>query len=79
MTLEEYEALMARVRSIDGNFAQTTSPSMDEPMPRKRKRKRSKYQMELSRQLKKLTRAHPRTKVTNLMKRAHRATRKALK
>lgn len=78
MTLEEYEALMARVRSIDGNVAQTTSSSMDEPMPRKRKRK-SKYQAELSRQLKKLTRAHPRTKVTKLMKRAHAATRKKLK
>lgn len=79
MTLEEYEALMARVRSLDGNVAQTTSPSMDEPMPMPRKRKRSKYNRELSRQLKLLKAKHPRTRITDLMKRAHRATRKALK
>ena len=45
----------------------------------KRKRKPSKYQKELGRQLKMLKKKHPRTKVINLMKRAHRATRKALK
>ena len=77
MSIEEYEALMARVRSIDGNVAQTTSPSMDEPKPKSRKR--SKYNRELSRQLKILKAKHPRTKITSLMKRAHRATRKALK
>lgn len=79
MTLEEYEALMARVRSIDGDVAHTTSASMDEPMPEPRKRKRSKYNRELSRQLKLLKAKHPRTRITDLMKRAHRATRKALK
>lgn len=79
MTLEEYEALMARVRSIDGNVAQTTSPSMGEPLPKPKKRKRSRYSKELSKQLKLLKKQHPRTKITNLMKKAHRATRKALK
>ena len=79
MTLEEYEALMARVRSLDGNVAQTTSATRDEPMPKPKTRKRSKYNRELSRQLKMLKAKHPRTKVTSLMKRAHRATRKALK
>ena len=44
----------------------------------KPKRKVSKYQKELGRQLKMLKKKHPRTKVTALMKRAHRATRKAL-
>ena len=44
----------------------------------KPKRKVSKYQKELGRQLKMLKQKHPRTKVTALMKRAHRATRKAL-
>ena len=43
------------------------------------KRKVSKYQKELGRQLKMLKKKHPRTKVTALMKRAHRLTRKALK
>lgn len=77
MTIEEYEALMALVRSNDTNSLMTSSA---EPMPSgKKKRKRSKYQRELGRQLKMLKKKHPRTKVTALMKRAHRATRKALK
>ena len=45
----------------------------------KKKKKVSKYQKELGRQLKMLKKKHPRTRVTQLMKRAHRATRKALK
>jgi len=45
----------------------------------KRKRKVSAYQKEFGRQLKKLKRAHPRTPVTRLMKRAHAATRRARK
>ena len=46
---------------------------------KKKKRKRSKYQLEVGRQLKALKRKHPRTPVTRLMKRAHAATRKAMK
>ena len=45
----------------------------------KQKRKPSKYQTELGKQLKMLKKKHPRTKVTALMKRAHRATKKALR
>ena len=45
----------------------------------KRRRKPSKYQKELGKQLKMLKKKHPRTKVINLMKRAHRATKKALR
>ena len=45
----------------------------------KRKRKPSKYGKELGKQLKMLKKKHPRTPVIRLMKRAHRATRKALK
>lgn len=45
----------------------------------KKKRKRSKYQMEFGRQLKKLKKAHPRTSIGVLMKRAHRNTKRALK
>lgn len=48
------------------------------PVPRsKPKRKVSAYQREFGRQLKKLKRAHPRTPVTRLMKRAHAATKRA--
>lgn len=79
MTIEEYEALMALVRSAgDGMSLTDTSPSPVDLAPAP-KRKRSKYNRELSRQLKALKKKHPRTKVTALMKRAHRATRKALK
>ena len=46
------------------------------PLP-KAKRKVSPYQREFGRQLKKLKRAHPRTPVTKLMKRAHAATKRA--
>ena len=45
----------------------------------KKKRKVSRYQREFGKQLKKLKRKHPRTKISALMKRAHRATKKALK
>ena len=45
----------------------------------KKRRKKSKYSKELSKQLKQLVKKHPRTPVIRLMKRAHRATKKALK
>jgi len=45
----------------------------------KKKRKVSKYQKEFGKQLKMLKAQHPRTPVTRLMKRAHSATRKAMK
>jgi hypothetical protein len=45
----------------------------------KKKRKISKYQKEFGRQLKLLKKKFPRTPITKLMKRAHAATRKALK
>lgn len=44
-----------------------------------KKRKRSAYNKELSRQLKLLRAKHPRTPVTKLMAKAHRATRKKMK
>jgi hypothetical protein len=43
------------------------------------KRKVSKYQREFGRVMKQLKRKHPRTKMQNLMKRAHRETKKRLK
>jgi len=47
--------------------------------PVKKKRKVSKYQKEFGKQLKKLKAKHTRTPITKLMKRAHTATRKAMK
>ena len=79
MTIEEYEALMELVRSASGEMSlMNTSPAAAEP-PAPKKRRRSKYNRELSKQLKLLKKQHPRTAVTKLMKKAHRATRKALK
>ena len=84
MTIEEYEALMALVRSANGgDMSLITSPSsaeVPEPPSRKpKRRRRSKYNRELSKNLKMLKKKHPRTAITKLMKRAHRATKKALK
>lgn len=79
MTLEEYEALRSLISSErESEGASLADRRMD--MPEKpKKRRRSKYSRELGRQLKMLKKKHPRTAVTALMKRAHRATRKALK
>ena len=49
----------------------------DKLLPKKKK-KVSKYNKELAKQIKILRKKHPRTKVTALMAKAHRATRKAL-
>ena len=80
MTIEEYEALMNLVRSAgDGNSLMTSPATAEMPEPKPKRRKRSKYNKELSKQLKMLKVKHPRTAVTKLMKRAHCATKKALK
>ena len=76
MTLEEYEALRSLISSErESEGASLAQREMSKP----KKRKRSKYNRELSRQLKLLKAKHPRTAITKLMKRAHRATKKALK
>jgi len=46
---------------------------------RKARKKVSKYSRELGRQLKALKRKHPRTAIKDLMKRAHKATKRAMK
>lgn len=45
----------------------------------KKKRKASAYQMEVGRQMKRLKKAHPRTPMAKLMKRAHTAAKKKRK
>jgi len=75
LTLEEYEALKDMAMGM---------PNVVEIIPevraaQKPKRKVSKYGREFGRQLKALKAKHPRTKVTQLMSQAHRATRKAMK
>jgi hypothetical protein len=53
--------------------------TVDAGLKKKARKKVSKYQREFGRQLKALKRKHPRTQIQNLMKRAHRATKKVLK
>jgi hypothetical protein len=53
--------------------------ALNTQVTKKAKRKVSKYQRRFGQELKKLKKAHPRTKVQNLMKRAHRITKRALK
>lgn len=80
MTLEEYEALRSLISSErESEGASLADREMNSAPGKPKRRKRSKYQRELGRQLKMLKAKHPRTKITALMKRAHRATRKALK
>ena len=59
--------------------AGTRTRKVIEKGKKKIKRKVSKYQQKLGQELKKLKKKHPRTPVNKLMKRAHRATKKALK
>lgn len=76
LTLEEYEALVALVRGLPGTPLVDSEP-MRQATPKKRKV--SNYSTQFGKELKKLKALHPRTKITALMKRAHRATRRSLK
>ena len=62
-----------------GQFSQANLVGRTPIRRAKKKRKVSKYQKEFGQQLKKLKAKHPRSKIQSLMKRAHAATRKALK
>jgi len=75
LTLEEYEAL----RSLISSERESEGATLAEALPEKKPRKVSKYSREFGRQLKKLIARHPRSKVTALMSKAHRATRKSMK
>lgn len=63
---------------MDSNGVLFTDQFRFDKLEPKKKKKVSKYNQELAKQLKILRKKHPRTKVTALMARAHRATRKAL-
>jgi hypothetical protein len=74
LTLEEYEALRSMISSERESEGATLAAA-----PKKKKRKVSKYSKEFGIQLKKLIKKHPRTKVTQLMSKAHAKTRSAMK
>lgn len=78
------QAVGAQPMAMGGLVTQPTFALIGEAGPEmvtpvKKKRKVSKYNRELGRQLKLLKKKHPRTKIPQLMKRAHRETRKKLK
>jgi len=73
LTLEEYEDL----RSLIGSERESEG-AHEQAVEKKKKRKVSKYQREFGKQMKKLKKAHPKTKVTQLMGRGHTAARRAL-
>jgi len=74
LTLEEYEALrdmaMGRVPLVE---------AIPEVKPKKKRKKVSKYSKAFGIQLKLLKKKHPRTKISALMSKAHRATKKVMK
>ena len=63
---------------MDSNGVLFTDQFRFDKLEPKKKKKVSKYNKELAKQIKILRKKHPRTKVTALMAKAHRATRKAL-
>ena len=75
LTLEEYEALKDMAIRMPAVVEIIPDPVA---LPKKKK-KVSRYSREFGIQLKKLIKKHPRSKVTQLMSKAHRATRKSLK
>lgn len=76
-TLEELAELFQNVSRTVRTGRKTVRQAVS--VGKKIKRKASPYQLEVGRQLKKLKKLHPRTKVTSLMKRAHRAAKKVRK
>lgn len=75
MSMAELSRTVQQMQSR-GRGLQIMDPIIE---PKKKKRKTSKYQREFGKQLKALKRKHPRTPVTRLMKRAHRATKRKMK
>ena len=73
LTLEEYEALRSLISSERESEGATLAAK-----PKKKRKKVSKYSREFGIQLSKLIKKHPRTKVTELMEKAHAKTRVAL-
>ena len=78
MSMAELSRTVQQMQSR-GRGLQIMEPIFDEAPKKKKKRKVSKYQKQFGKEMKKLKAKHPRTPVTRLMKRAHTATKKAMK
>ena len=73
LTLEEYHALM---RLVDSE--RESEGAHEQAVEKKKKMKKSPYRKELTRQQRKLAKAHPRMNFKSRSKKAHAATRKKL-
>lgn len=80
LTLDEYEVLreMATGSKCPGCAGHSSDNQGGQRSAPKKKKKKSRYNKEFGVQMKKLIKKHPRTPRTQLMSRAHTATRKAL-
>jgi len=70
------QGVSSPVATLAGN---AVGSRIEAPIRRKAKRTVSKYQKRFGVELKRLKKKHPRTPISGLMKRAHSATKRALK
>ena len=77
MSVEEYLTLLNRIETAMDRTTEVVAVAA--PVAKKARKKISKYNRECGRQLRKLKAKHKRTKVKDLMKKAHKETKKALK
>ena len=73
LTLEEYEALRSLISS-----ERESEGAVEQAKATKKPRKKSPYRKELTRQQRKLAKAHPRMSFKSRSEKAHAATRKKL-
>jgi hypothetical protein len=73
LTLDEYHALMRLVES-----ERESEGAHEQAVEKKKKMKKSPYRKELTRQQRKLAKAHPRMSFKSRSEKAHAATRKKL-
>ena len=73
LSLEEYHALMRLVES-----ERESEGAHEQAVEKKKKMKKSPYRKELTRQQRKLAKAHPRMSFKSRSEKAHSATRKKL-
>ena len=73
LTLEEYEALRSLISS-----ERESEGAHEQSVEKKKKMKKSPYRKELTRQQRKLAKAHPRMSFKSRSEKAHAATRKKL-
>lgn len=79
LTVDEYMALRRLIDSERESEGVDLSRTITAPVSAPKKRRVSKYQRRFGIELKALKKKHPRTKLSALMRRAHSATKRALK